>query len=389
MSAAIHTSEAVPLTLKRIAYSLYSLLFLCVNMFLWILPATFLYFHIGRTTEKKRLRLHRFICWASDFVIHRVPGTTFTCYNPSGETFEKPALILSNHQSHLDLMCLLRLTPKLVVLTNDWVHRNPIYGLLIRYAEFYTVSDGLETNLDRLADLVRRGYSIVVFPEGTRSPDCRIQRFHRGAFYLAEKLQLDLLPIFLHGIGHVLPKNDFMLREGAMYTEIGDRIPCNDLRYGEDFKSRASNLRKYYIRHYAEICSEREGADYYAWYVRQKYRTQGQKIGRACRRTLQQQANFRTLIDEAPDARCIRIDHCSNGEFALLYALVRPQTEVYALESDPKRLAIARQARSLPDNLHLSADESGIPVPDIHYRLDEKGCPTILTDHNPLNVPAV
>ena len=300
MSAAIHTPDAVPITVKRIVYSLYSLLFLCVNMFLWILPATFLYFHLGQTTEKKRLRLHRFICWASDFVIHRVPGTTFTRVNPTSETFEKPALILSNHQSHLDLMCLLSLTPKLVVLTNDWVHRNPIYGLLIRYAEFYTVSDGLETNLERLADLVRRGYSIVVFPEGTRSPDCRIQRFHRGAFYLAEKLQLDLLPVFLHGIGHVLPKNDFMLREGALYTEIGARIPCHDPRYGVDFKTRTSNLRKYYITHYAEICAEREGADYYAWYVYQKYRAQGRKIGRACRRTLQKQGNFRTVIDQAP-----------------------------------------------------------------------------------------
>ena len=389
MSAAIHTPDAVPITVKRIVYSLYSLLFLCVNMFLWILPATFLYFHLGQTTEKKRLRLHRFICWASDFVIHRVPGTTFTRVNPTSETFEKPALILSNHQSHLDLMCLLSLTPKLVVLTNDWVHRNPIYGLLIRYAEFYTVSDGLETNLERLADLVRRGYSIVVFPEGTRSPDCRIQRFHRGAFYLAEKLQLDLLPVFLHGIGHVLPKNDFMLREGALYTEIGARIPCHDPRYGVDFKTRTSNLRKYYITHYAEICAEREGADYYAWYVYQKYRAQGRKIGRACRRTLQKQGNFRTVIDQAPLVPCIRIDHSSTGEFALLYALVHPQTEVYALEPDPKRLAIASRALTLPTNLHLSADDHGIPLPDIHYRLKEDGTPIRLPQPNRSNLSIV
>ena len=192
MSAAIHTSRTVPVTVPRIARSLYSILFLCVSMFLLVLPATFLYFRIGGATERKRRRLHRFICRASRFIVRRVPGTCFTLDNSVGERFDKPAVIISNHQSHLDLMCILMLTPNLVVLTNDWVHRNPIYGLVIRYAEFYAVSDGIEANLGRLADLVRRGYSIVVFPEGTRSPDCRIGRFHRGAFYLAEQLHLDL-----------------------------------------------------------------------------------------------------------------------------------------------------------------------------------------------------
>lgn len=224
MSAAIHTSRTVPVTVPRIARSLYSILFLCVSMFLLVLPATFLYFRIGGATERKRRRLHRFICRASRFIVRRVPGTCFTLDNSVGERFDKPAVIISNHQSHLDLMCILMLTPNLVVLTNDWVHRNPIYGLVIRYAEFYAVSDGIEANLGRLADLVRRGYSIVVFPEGTRSPDCRIGRFHRGAFYLAEQLHLDLLPIYLHGVGHVLPKRDFMLRRGSMHAEVGRRI---------------------------------------------------------------------------------------------------------------------------------------------------------------------
>ena len=58
MSADIHTSRAVPLTAKRIVYSLYSILFLCVSMFLLVLPFTYLYFLIGGTTERKRMRLH-------------------------------------------------------------------------------------------------------------------------------------------------------------------------------------------------------------------------------------------------------------------------------------------------------------------------------------------
>lgn len=370
MSADIHTSRTVPLTAKRFAYSLYAILFLCVSMFLVVLPAVYLYFLIGPVTEKKRRRLHRFICRASRFVVRRVPGTRFVLNNQVGERFEKPAVILSNHQSHLDLMCLLMLSPRLVVLTNDWVHRNPIYGLVIRRAEFYTVSDGIETNLDRLADLVRRGYSIVVFPEGTRSPDCRILRFHRGAFYLAEKLGLDLLPVFLHGVGHVLPKQDFMLREGVMYTEIGRRIAPDDLAWGADFKARTSAVRKLYLRHYAEICEQREGADYYAWYVIEKYRTAGCGARRACRRLLRRNGNFREVIDRRVEAAVVCVERAGAGEFALLYALVHPQVEVHTLESDPRLRRRACRALSLPRNLHPHATEEELPGGiSIRYRL--------------------
>ena len=69
-------------------------------------------------------------------------------------------------------------------------------------AEYYPVAEGAEDSLEPLQDLVNRGYSIVVFPEGTRSYDDTIKRFHQGAFYIAEKLKLDIVPLVLHGVGY-------------------------------------------------------------------------------------------------------------------------------------------------------------------------------------------
>ena len=133
--------------------------------------------------------------------------------------------MISNHQSHLDVMAAMMLTPKLIIMTNDWVWNNPFYGKLIHLAEFYPASDGYDRNLERLKGLVERGYSILVFPEGTRNPDCRsVQRFHRGAFTLAASLGLDVLPLYIHGFGDVLPKTDFMLRRGQLYLEVGERV---------------------------------------------------------------------------------------------------------------------------------------------------------------------
>ena len=62
--------------------------------------------------------------------------------NPENEDFSKPALIISNHQSHIDLLLLLMLHPKLIVLTTRWVWNNPIYALVIRYLDYYPVMEG-------------------------------------------------------------------------------------------------------------------------------------------------------------------------------------------------------------------------------------------------------
>ena len=64
--------------------------------------------------------------------------------------------MISNHQSHLHLMCLLMLTPKMVVVTNQWVWRNPIYGPLIRRAEFVPAAEGVENHMTQLRSLVER-----------------------------------------------------------------------------------------------------------------------------------------------------------------------------------------------------------------------------------------
>ena len=111
------------------------------------------------------------------------------------------------------------LTPNLVILTKDWVWHNPFYGIIIRYADYLPVSD-MEQMLPKLSALVEKGYSVMVFPEGTRSPNCKIQRFHRGAFYLAEQLKLDILPVFIDGFGKVLPKTSFHLHPGEMMLEV-------------------------------------------------------------------------------------------------------------------------------------------------------------------------
>lgn len=255
-----------PITLKRLLYmSVCAVAFFF--LFLFLIPFTAIYFLIGKNSENKKLRYHKMLQRIASFCVQHLPGIRFSINNISGETFEKPAVVVSNHQSHFDLLCMISLTPKTVFLTNDWVWRNPFYGLVIRKAEYYPVHDGMENILPRLCDLYLRGYSICVFPEGTRSPQCDILRFHKGAFTLARELDADVVPVFLHGTGHVLSKEEFLIREGDIYMEITQRIrPYDGMGTDLDIeKDRlvAKQMRHYYLEHYAEICREIEVPEYW------------------------------------------------------------------------------------------------------------------------------
>ena len=255
----------LPLTILRglmtVVRTAYALLFFLISIFLIVTPAAMLWLALVRDLEKKRMGIHKMLCGFSRFVTlwHGIPGVRFSVGNPHGEDFRKPAVIICNHQSHLDLMTMLIHTPKLVCLTKDWVWNNPFYGYIIRNAEFYPVSEGASALMPKLQSLIERGYSIAVYPEGTRSPDCSISRFHQGAFYLAQELNVDILPLVLYGAGKALPKQDKHLHKWPIRIEIDKRISPEELqKYGHSHRAQASNMRKYYRRRYVEIANRIE-----------------------------------------------------------------------------------------------------------------------------------
>lgn len=208
--------------IRQIAFSLFAFTFF-LGFALEMTLIGFFLITIGGATDGHKRRYHQILQKQSAFVVRHIPGTIFSFNNATNETFEKPAMIIANHQSHIDLMAIIMLTPHLIILTKNWVWHNPFYGLVIRYADFFPVTD-TEEMVPSLSDMIQKGYSIMIFPEGTRSEDCHIQRFHRGAFYLAERLKLDIVPVFIDGFGKVLPKKSFYLHEGQLSIEVLPRI---------------------------------------------------------------------------------------------------------------------------------------------------------------------
>lgn len=339
--------RAVPVTLGSLCRTAFSLAAFMLAMAV-VIPCSWLYFLFGKS-EAKTLKYHRFLCWISGFVMRHIPGVSFRLENKGKEDFSRPAVIISNHQSHLDILCLLMLHPKITVLTNSWVWK--FYRGVIGHAEFLPVSDGMESNIGKLRETVRRGYSVLVFPEGTRSADCTIGRFHRGAFYIAEELGLDIVPVVLHGAGHVLPKGELMLRKGSIYVEVQSRISPDDKSFGEDYRERTRAFRRYYTDSYERLCTERETAAYYAGFVRHQYFYKGAEIEKAAGAQLS--AKHLELIDSFSVAGGrVRIVGSGTGAFAMLFAMTRKNVEVWAFEADAELYAVAANCHAAPHNLH-------------------------------------
>ena len=246
---------------KTVLYTVAAILVYLIGCLGVITPFALIYVPIRKLLSLKDNALHSLLHWFGSVVcwLLHIAEAKVSIRNNSNENFEKPAIIVCNHQSHLDLMIHLSLTKKIVFLTNDWVWNSPFFGYVIRNSEYYPVSAGLEYIKPKLKSLIEKGYCISIFPEGTRSKDCSIGRFHKGAFQLAEELNVDILPVILHGAGKVLPKGGLYMRRFPITLDIEERITSEHLSMiGETTLDKAKWFRHHYKQRYTEISNEKE-----------------------------------------------------------------------------------------------------------------------------------
>ena len=306
---------------------------------------------IGGKSETNRLRFHRMISWIFRKFAQWLPGVEYHVENLGDYNFEKPSILICNHQSHLDLMYTLLLNPKIICLTNKWVWNCPFYGNIIRFAEYYPISNGIEDSLETLQSAVDRGYSILIFPEGTRSETGKILRFHQGAFYLAQKFNVDIVPILIHGISHVFPKKEFLLRKGRIDVKIMPPITKeNEMIKGKDPRKASQAVHKYYIQQYAKICDEVETASYFQDYVYHQYLYKGSTVAKEVKKSLYSQKTLE-WVDSLPDDGEITIKDCGYGEKVLLAALVKKRLHIMATDKDEEKISVARNCVGVVSNL--------------------------------------
>lgn len=342
----------IPITFVNLGATIYAFaVFLFGTLLLNVYG--FLLFSFRKPNEKKKLHYHKLLQFVSKFVVKYIPLVHTKLINEHNETFDKPGIIICNHQSHLDLMFVMMLTPKLVVVTNEWVWNSPFYGKIVKYGDYYPVANGIESNLEALSSLISRGYSIVIFPEGTRSEDCSILRFRRGAFYVAEKLGVDIIPVVVHGIGHAVPKSELLLRRGKVTVKILERIKSSDFTFGEDYLQRAKQVRQLYSQEYFNIQKVAETPDYYSDLVYHNYIYKGASAQKEARKLLKKYDNYNELISLLPEKGKLLHVGCGIGVFDILCSLVKKELEITAIDHNEDSISIALHCVSKPTRLHF------------------------------------
>ena len=138
-------------------------------------------------------------------------------------------IIISNHQSLCDIIVLVTT----LGIQYRWIIKKeilkiPIFGYAL-YASRNIFIDRSNTasaieSINKGFDRLPKGVSVMVFAEGTRSPDGQIHEFKKGGFITAVTRKIPILPITVNGSRRVLPKGSLTLKPGKIQVVIGDPI---------------------------------------------------------------------------------------------------------------------------------------------------------------------
>jgi 1-acyl-sn-glycerol-3-phosphate acyltransferase len=140
-----------------------------------------------------------------------------------------PAVYAANHQSAMDIPLLYVYLPmQFRIIAKVELFRYPFMGWhLSRSGQIAVDEKNVRANLrslNRAVETVHAGMPLVVFPEGGRTPDGEIKKFMSGAFYVAIKAQVPVVPVAIVGTYKVLKMNQFVIHPGPLQLVIGKPI---------------------------------------------------------------------------------------------------------------------------------------------------------------------
>jgi 1-acyl-sn-glycerol-3-phosphate acyltransferase len=167
----------------------------------------------------------KFVLWGSRVKVE-VTGQE---HIPSGV----PVVFASNHTSQFDIPILYQTLPvQFRFLVKKELFKIPLFGAAMRRTGYIPIDrtrgKAALQSLREAANRIREGTSVVVFPEGTRSPDGRLSSFKVGGMMLAIKAQCPVMPVAISGSHKILPKGSLRIRPGRVHVSVGRPVPTVD-----------------------------------------------------------------------------------------------------------------------------------------------------------------
>lgn len=195
-----------------------------------LFPVAALIWAVTAPFDRRKVILHRFTCFWSSL---------YSWFNPvwrveveGREKIRRGAtyVMVANHQSLLDILVLFRLFAHFKWVSKIENFSIPCIGWNMRLNEYIELRRGDKQSIVEMMtacdETLRQGNSIMMFPEGTRSMDGKLKSFKHGAFTLALRNELPILPIVVEGTSNALPKKGFVLQgRHEIRIRVLDEIP--------------------------------------------------------------------------------------------------------------------------------------------------------------------
>jgi 1-acyl-sn-glycerol-3-phosphate acyltransferase len=142
-------------------------------------------------------------------------------------------ILLANHSSLFDIMAIMSFNPGVSWFGREYLLKIPVLGFLLKNTGYIPMKTANFRNTKGMVEqLVQNSYrrTIAIFPEGTRTQDGKINRFHRGFVYVLKSSKLDILPVTLNGLYSLKPKNRFYINfSSKIHVVIHKSVKNEDL----------------------------------------------------------------------------------------------------------------------------------------------------------------
>lgn len=171
--------------------------------------------------------------------ILRVAGTRVEFEGLENLDRNGPQVLVANHESFFDVFALAAHLPvDYRFVAKEELGRIPVFGRAWKTCGHISINrkdrSAAVGSLDEAGRRIRdENVTVIMFPEGTRSPTGRLQGFKKGAFVLALQMGVPVVPVGIVGSRHVLPKSGWPVRKGTIHIRIGAPIPVEGLKVSD------------------------------------------------------------------------------------------------------------------------------------------------------------
>jgi 1-acyl-sn-glycerol-3-phosphate acyltransferase len=180
--------------------------------------------------------------WAKTIV--RLTGVEVELIGFDRSKLDAPAyLVMANHSSHFDVIAMFATLPlDMRPVAKRELGYIPIFGWALILGAAIMIDRGAReraiASIERAGRAIREGRTVLMFPEGTRTPPGVLGPMKKGPFHLAQAARVPVLPIGIHGTGDVLLPGDWKIRRGRVVVRVGAPIPTDTVPEGDGGRDR-------------------------------------------------------------------------------------------------------------------------------------------------------